>query len=474
MDTAEFVEKIQELLSKEQPFTQDEVWLILGTVIATLLASYSQKFLKGDLFHLTGLADGVLSLVAPEILEMNLLDHESIALTASSLARKCEESLKKLPVSDRDIFLKGLKMLVMPVVLFSITLGAASISPSKLGKIGLKILAYYMLTSMFAITIGLVLGNLSHVGQGFSLPAEYSGDVSHKSVDLLSVLLSMIPSNPFKDLAGSNPLPVITFAIMLGIAISLLRENQEYKEHANLLFRFFEALNQVTFIMIRWVLEFSPLGIMGLIGVTIHQRGIEVLLSFLKLIVVAYLGMSLHIIIIYGGLLKLYGISPVEFFKRIKDVMLMAYATRSSSGVLPLSMKVAHEELRISPSVYSFTLPLGATINMDGTALYIALETMFVANAMGIHLSIAQQLTILITSLLASIGTAGVPSASLILLTVVLQTLNLPLSFIPIFASFDPFCDMMRTMTNVTGDLTGTFIVAKSEGEVETEVTSDG
>ncbi len=366
-----------------------------------------------------------------------------------------------------QIFLKALKMLVMPLIFFSITLGAGSISPTKLGRVGGKIIAYYFITSAFAIVIGLIFANLFHLGVGFHLELKESAIPSGK-VSLIDVLLSLIPSNPFKDLTGKNPLPVITFAIMLGIAISILREREEYREAATLLYNLFEAMNQIMFLMVQWVLEFSPFGVMGLMAVTISQKGLSVLLPFLKLIVAAYLAMITHIAVVYMGILTAFGVSPIWFLRNVKDVLFMAYVSRTSSGVLPLSMKVAHERLGVSPSVYSFSLPLGATINMDGTALYIAMETLFVANAFGIHLSFAQQATILITALLASIGTAGIPSASLILLTVVLQTLNLPLSVIPIFASFDHFCDMMRTLTNVTGDLVGTTIVAKTEGELRT------
>ncbi|MBU4484403.1 dicarboxylate/amino acid:cation symporter, partial [bacterium] len=364
-----------------------------------------------------------------------------------------------------DLFIRLLKMIMMPIIFTTITVGAASINPKNLGNIGGKIVLYYIFTSIIAVAIGLALGNYFQPGVNLNieLPSNYNPDISTPS--LSQIFLSIVPTNPFASFANTEPLPIIFFSIILGLGIAHLKDSKKeaLRSGANTVFNALQAITEVIFMITRGILEYAPIGTFAIIAIVIADKGTSVIGPFMKLIVLAYSGMLLHIILVYGGLLLLFGINPWRFFKNIKEALITAYVSRTSSGTLPVSMICAEENLKIPNSICAFTLPLGATINMDGTALYIGLEIIFAANMFGIDLAISQQITIIVTIVLISIGTAGIPSASLILLGGVLKAVNLPLSVIPIFAGFDPICDMMRTLTNVAGDLTGTAIVAKTE-----------
>jgi len=369
-----------------------------------------------------------------------------------------------------EIFIRLLKMIVMPIILFTIIVGAASISPKSLGRVGGKIFIYYMITTTFAIIIGLVLGNVFQPGEGLSLPPppEFNPDIA--PLALKDVFLGIIPTNPFGSLSSGEPLPVIFFALIFGLGLSFLKDSGKgkIKDAAHMVYDGCQVAAEIIFKITRGVLEYAPFGILAIMAGVIGERGAEVLGPFMKLIVLGYAGMTLHILLVYGGFLLLFRINPIKFLKGSKEAMITAYTSRTSSGTLPVSLSCAEENLGVSNRVCSFTLPLGATINMDGTAIYMVLECIFAANLFGVELTISQQIVILVTILLSSIGTAGVPSASLVLLTGVLKAVKLPLNVIPMFAGFDPICDMMRTMTNVTGDLVGTVVVAKTEGELNT------
>lgn len=371
-----------------------------------------------------------------------------------------------------DVFIRLLKMIVMPIILSTIIVGAASINPRNLGRIGGKIILYYIATSAFAVTIGLVLANLFDIGRGLNIrpPAGYQPDVAAPSI--VDVFLSIVPTNPFASLSNAEPLPIIFFSVIFGLGLAHLRHSpsEGLKKCGNVLFDVFQATTEIIFMITRGVLEYAPVGIAAIMAKVVGENGAAVFGPFIKLIVLAYFAMLAHILFVYGGLLLLFRINPWRFFQGIKEAIVTAYVSRTSSGTLPVSMMCAEENLGVSNDVCSFTLPLGATINMDGTALYIALEAIFAAHMFGVDLTFSQQVIILITVLLASIGTAGVPSASLVMLGGVLKAVKLPLSAIPIFAGFDPICDMMRTLTNVTGDLVGTAIVAKTEGKLDAKV----
>ncbi len=379
-----------------------------------------------------------------------------------------------------DVFIRLLKMIVMPVIIASLVVGAASIEPSRLGRVGVKIILWYLFTSALAVTIGLVFGNLFNVGSGINLSQVSHGVVKKVSQpSLISTLLNIIPKNPFTAIVKGQVLPVIFFSILFGLGVAFLRDSKDerIKGSAETVFRFFDGAAEVIYKIVRWILEYAPIGVFALIAVVFAKEGARVAGRLAIVVVVVYLALITHAIVVYGGLLRAYGVKPFKFFNKIKEATITAFVTRSSSGTLPVTMRVAEENLGIAKGVYSFTLPLGATINMDGTAIYQGICALFIATAVGVHLTIAQQITVIVTAVLASIGTAGVPGAGAIMLLMVLNSIGLDLSAnSPVSLAYamilgvDALLDMGRTAVNVTGDLSCTTIVAKSEGEVDLEV----
>lgn len=370
-----------------------------------------------------------------------------------------------LPVLDLigQIFLALLKMLIVPLVFSSIITGAASIGDTKaLGRIGVKTVALYLSTTVVAIVIGLVLGNIMQPGLGLSI-AGAQGE-ARAGASVVEVILGIFPANPLKALVDGTMLQVIVFALFLGVAASLIGE----KGQAFL--RFNESLAEVMYKVTSFVMKFAPYGVFALIAVTAAKYGVRLLAPFAKVILAVYIGCALQAIFVYSGLIKV-GVkrSPLWFFRGVREAMIAAFVTRSSSGVLAISMRNAQDNLGVSEKISSFVLPLGATVNMDGTALYQGVCALFVAQAFGIHLSVGAQMGILITATLASIGTAGVPGAGLIMLSMVLTSAGLPIEGIGLVAGIDAVLDMARTCINVTGDLCVSAVVATSEGETLTQ-----
>ncbi len=375
-----------------------------------------------------------------------------------------------------DLFVRLLKMLVMPIILASLVVGAASISPARLGRVGIKIVLYYMATSAFAVFIGLLMANIFKPGIGLELGAGEGKAIEAQAPSLVQTLLNIVPTNPFAALANGDVLPTIFFAIVLGISLSYLMnsENERIKNSATTLYNAFDGLAEAMYKIVRGVMQYAPIGVFALIAYVLATQGVKVVGPLAKVTVAVYLGLVIQIVFVYGLLLKVFGLDLVKFLNKAKDAMITAFVTRSSSGTLPVTMRVAEENLGVSKSIYSFTLPLGATINMDGTALYQGVCAMFIANAIGQPLPFTQQLVIVITAVLASIGTAGVPGAGAIMLAMVLESVGLPLEpgsavalAYAMILGIDAILDMGRTMVNVTGDLAGTTIVAKTEGELD-------
>ncbi|ASJ07341.1 dicarboxylate/amino acid:cation symporter [Thermococcus pacificus] len=380
-----------------------------------------------------------------------------------------------------DLFVRLLKMLVMPIVLASLVVGAASISPARLGRVGVKIVLYYLLTSAFAVFFGLLMGNLFRVGTGISLGTGEGKAIEATRPSLVTTLLNIVPTNPFASLSNGEVLPVIFFAIILGIALTYLinRDDERVRTAGTTLLRAFDGLAEAMYLIVAGVMQYAPIGVFALIAYVMAEQGTKVVGPLAKVVVAVYIGLILQIVLVYFVLLKVFGIDPLKFLKKAKDAMLTAFVTRSSSGALPVTMRVA-EEMGIDRGIFSFTLPLGATINMDGTALYQGVTVLFVANAIGYPLTLGQQLTVVLTAVLASIGTAGVPGAGAIMLAMVLQSVGLDLTAgSPVALAYamilgiDAILDMGRTMVNVTGDLTGTTIVAKTEGELDESAWKD-
>jgi len=370
-----------------------------------------------------------------------------------------------------------LKMIVMPVILSTLVVGAASINPSSLGKVGVKIILFYLLTSAFAVAIGLLMGNIFRPGIGLEL-GTVAGAAGKELVkpSFVDTLLAIVPTNPFGSLSSGNVLQVIFFAIIFGIAISYLKlsKNETIKKSGDVLFDVFNGLAETMYLIVRGVLQYAPIGVFALIAVVFGKQGAKAFGPLGTVTIASFLGYILHVAIVYTVLLMINKISPKAFFKGARTPMITAFVTRSSSGTLPVTMKAVDEEFGVDKKIYSFTLPLGATINMDGTAIYQGVCALFIGFAIGMPLSFGQQITVILTAVLASIGTAGVPGAGAIMLLMVLNSVGLPVTAgSPVAAAYamilgiDAILDMGRTSVNVTGDMVGTWIVAKSEKMVD-------
>ena len=363
------------------------------------------------------------------------------------------------------LFLNLIKLVIVPLVFSSLVVGTCSMDDvRKLGRIGGKTMAYYLFTTAFAVTIGLILANITNVGGGYIIPADATYEIT-QAPNVVETLLNIIPASPLKALVDGNMLQIIAFALIIGAGIIGIGEKGKNLQS------FFDSFAEVTYKIISVIMEFAPIGVFALITPVVAVNGPSVLLPLLKLIIVVYAGCAIHAILTYS--LTVWGfakVSPLQFFKGISPAMIFAYTTASSSATLPISMKRCEESLGVPKSICSFTLPLGATVNMDGTAIYQGICAFFIAQIYGIDLPISAQLTIILTATLASIGTAGVPGAGMIMLGMVLQSVGLPIEGIAIIAGVDRILDMMRTMINITGDAACSVIVAATEGELDRTV----
>lgn len=357
------------------------------------------------------------------------------------------------------IFMALLSMLIVPLVLSSLVVGVASLGDLRaLGRIGVKTLALYLMTTAIAIAIGLALGNFMQPGAGMDLALAKAAEAK-AAPSLGEVLTGMFPKNVFASLVSANMLQIIVFSLFLGVAITLCGEKGKPA------LAFFDSLAEAMYKMTGIVMKFAPYGVFALIAGTVSKYGAAVLLPFGKVILAVYLGCIIHAVVVYSGMVALFTHkSPLWFFRGIKEASLTAFVTRSSSGTLPVTMECCHN-MGVSEKISSFVLPLGATINMDGTALYQGVCALFIAQAFGIPLTLNAQLGILVTATLASIGTAGVPGAGLIMLTLVTTQAGLPLEGVAMIAGVDAVLDMARTSLNITGDAAVATVVAKSEGE---------
>jgi len=364
-----------------------------------------------------------------------------------------------------NVFLRGIKLIVVPLVLCSLICGAASIGDiKKLGRVGGKIMSYYLLTTALAVTIALIFANLVSPGLGLNvpLPTEYK---AAEAPFVMDIFVNMIPTNPFESLVKGEMLQIIVFAILFGISITLIGEP------AKPLLNFFTQANEVMIKIIGLVMLTAPYGVFALISKVLISQGLEVLLPLLKYAFTILFVLLLQILLVYGFALKILGkVNPIKFFKKFWTVMVVAFSTSSSNATIPVNLDVCQKRLGIPEAISSFTIPLGATVNMDGTAIMQGVAAVFIAQVFGIDLSIQQQLIIILTATLASIGTAGVPGAGIVMLAMVLQQVGIPLEGIALILSVDRILDMSRTVVNVTGDAVGTVIVSNSEKELDLEV----
>ena len=358
------------------------------------------------------------------------------------------------------IFINLIKMVIVPVVLASIVAGVASIGDvKKLGRVGVKIMVFYLATTAFAVAIGLMFGTLMQPGKGLTIPAGAKA-ASKLAPPLQDVLVNIIPSNPFVAMEKGDMLQIIVFAIFLGIGITMVGAKAKPVDD------FFNGLAEVTYKIIDMIMNFAPFGVFALMMPIVAVNGPKVLLPLASVVAAMYIASIVHAVVVYSGTVAtLGGMSPVRFFKGIAPAMLVAFSTCSSGATLPVTLKCTQENLGVRKDVSSFCLPLGATVNMDGTAIYCGLAALFVAQAYGIELNAGQYMTIILTGTLASIGAAGVPGAGLIMLTLVLTSVGLPIEGVALIAGIDRVLDMARTTLNITGDAAGCVVVQNSENK---------
>ncbi|WP_010529985.1 dicarboxylate/amino acid:cation symporter [Lentibacillus jeotgali] len=359
-----------------------------------------------------------------------------------------------------DLFLRLIQFIIAPLVLATLVVGVASTSDvKKLGRLGGKTIGFYLLTSMLAITLGIIAGKIFSPGSGIDVSLEGKETPEPNETEgVVQTILNIIPTNPFDALSSGNILQIIFFALAIGIAITLVGEKAKPVQ------QFFDGFAEVMYKITGMVMTVVPIGVFGLLAPVVGEYGVDVLLPLIKLILAMLLGCVIQLIVVYALIIKSLGkMSPIQFFKGIFPATAVAFSTSSSSGTLPVTIKSAQENLGVSKETSTFVLPLGATINMDGTALYVGLCSMFVAQYFGMDLSLSQMATVVLIGTLASVGTAGVPGAGLIMLTMALSAVNLPLAGIALVGGIDRILDMMRTAVNVTGDAAASVVVDASE-----------
>jgi len=372
-----------------------------------------------------------------------------------------------------QLFLNALKMLIVPLIVSSIIVGVASIGGSdNLGRLGGKTIGYYALTSLLAILAGLTVVNLIQPGtvdgsaeQIFGLsanPADLEAQFADKGAsDIVAIFLRMIPPNIFAAASAAQMLGLIFFSILYGFFMTRIAN-----QYAEAQYNFFQGLFQIMMQITDLVMRFAPLGVFALVAKTVASTGLEAFLPLAQFFFTVVLALAIHFFVTLPLLLRfLGGVNPIRHYRAVSPALLTAFSTASSSATLPLTMECVEKNAGVSNKTTSFVLPLGATINMDGTALYECVAVMFIAQAYGIEMGLTTQLTVVLLALMTSIGVAGIPAASLVAIAIILSAVGLPLEGLGLILAVDRILDMMRTAVNVTSDSAGAVIIAKSEGE---------
>ncbi|MFY8328291.1 dicarboxylate/amino acid:cation symporter [Pseudoalteromonas sp. ZZD1] len=367
-----------------------------------------------------------------------------------------------------QIFIASLKMLVVPLVFVSLVCGTCSLSdPKKLGRLGGKSIGLYLITTAVAITVAMTLALLVNPGEGINLPTEAAYSAK-QAPTLAQVIIDMFPTNPIDAMASGNMLQVIVFSLLFGIAMAL--SGKAGKRVALV----FEDLNAVILKLVTLLMNVAPYGVFCLMAKLFTTIELDLIVSLAKYFGVVMAALAIHAFINYSILLKvLTGLNPVTFLKKMKHACLFGFSTSSSSATMPITLETATKKLGAHNSVASFTVPLGATINMDGTAIMQGVATVFIAQVFSVDLTLSDYLMVVLTATLASVGTAGVPGVGLIMLAMVLNQVGLPIEGIAIIIGVDRLLDMTRTAVNVTGDCMVTCVVAKSEGQLDEAVFND-
>ncbi len=366
------------------------------------------------------------------------------------------------------LFINSLKMLVVPLVLVSLICGVCGIGDIRLlGRIGTKTFFIYMMTTALAITTAISLGVLLGIGKGMNIPTEAAFEAK-AAPPLMEVFANIIPSNPISAMANGDMLSIIFFAVLLGISILMVGKP------AKGLVKSLELFNEVILKMVTIIMNLAPYGVFVLLANAMADLGLDLIVSLLGYVAVLVGSLAFHFFITMMIVLKLFsGLSIKTFLAKMREVQIFAFSTSSSNATIPITLRTVTKRMGVDNSVASFTVPFGATINMDGTAIMQGTATIFIANIYGIDLGIAEYLTVILMSVLASIGTAGVPGVGLIMLSMVFSQVGLPVEGIALILGVDRILDMLRTAVNVGGDAAVTAIVAKSEGKMDLAIYKD-
>jgi len=364
------------------------------------------------------------------------------------------------------VFVNAIRMMIVPLVFVSLTLGAASIGDiKKLGRIGTKTVSFYLVTTAIAITIAIIIASLVQPGVGTTISLEGLEYTPKEAPSIASVFVNMVPRNPIQAMASGNMLQIIIFALLTGTALTILGDKT--KKITDL----FEQANTLILKLVEMIMLIAPFGVYALIAKTMATLGWEMMPKLIMYMLCVIGALLIHAIFTYQSLLVIFTkLNPIQFFKNFYPAMTVAFSTASSSATLPLTIETSEKRLGVSPKVASFCLPLGATVNMDGTAIMQGVATVFIAQLFGMDLTIMNFVTVIVTATLASIGTAGVPGVGLLMLSMVLVQVGLPVEGIAIIIGIDRILDMLRTAINITGDAVCTLIVAKSEGELDEKI----
>ena len=374
------------------------------------------------------------------------------------------------------LFLNALKMLIVPLVMSSIIVGIAGIgSGGAFGKLGLKTLAYYLTTTLFAVLVGLIVVNMVAPGMVDGEPAKHlvglsqdTSDVAAKVAgkgagDLVGVFLRMVPTNVVAAAANGQMLGLIFFSLLFGFFMTKIEE-----DYAESQYRFWQGMFQVMMKITDWVMKFAPVGVFGLVAKVVASTGYSAFVPLAWFFVSVLAGLAIHFFVVLPLLLLLVGrVHPLRHYRAMAPALLTAFSTSSSAATLPLTMECVEKNAGVSNRISSFVLPLGATVNMDGTALYECVAAMFIAQAYGIELGFVQQFTIVVMALVTSIGVAAIPSASLVAIAIILAAIGLPVEAIGLILAVDRVLDMCRTSVNVFSDSCGAVIIARRTGEAD-------
>lgn len=365
-----------------------------------------------------------------------------------------------------SVFIALIKMMVVPLVFVSLTLGAAQMGDvKKLGRIGGKTLGFYLFTTAVAITIAIIVGTIFHPGTYMQMSTDGLTYEAAETPAFVDVLIGMVPTNPFAAMANGNMLQIIVFALLTGTTITVLGDKVKMVKDL------FEQLNEIILKMVMIIMKMAPIGVFALVGKTMATFGFDAIGSLVVYMLCVLFALLVHAAVTYQGILFITTrLNPIQFFKNFFPAIAVAFSTSSSSATLPITIETTEKRLGVKRELASFTLPLGATINMDGTAIMQGVATVFIAQLYGIPLGIGDFVTVIITATLASIGTAGVPGVGLVMLSMVLSQVGLPVEAIGIIMGIDRILDMCRTAVNITGDAVCTLVVAKTEDEFDESI----